>query len=396
MADLARERAEAIRSGQIEDPEKLVRLVRSETGNRRIYLDAFLDHVETLVYEEKVSAASVWGEWAPDLATSAAPGDKDRRVRAWVLAGAAKLLAGDLEMAQERLVDHALKHLTPGSLESPSVWATLAVVKAEQGLFRSARALTAKALEFLRECDQRGIRSCDRYSMAAVLLQNGLVKRRAGRAAREVAREFLQALFLSTPSTPRVRDAAARQLALHCGATWLEGEARLAPGPLLESVKRIRRMLEIEGRTFHSRCYARLHWVEAMALCALAQGLTRIAFNKFVTAKGYLMKVDGTRDLIAVNLDLGYWLLREQSWQDLGVVVDELLELAVADDRSRLEVESLRLWKLGLEEGFADRELTAAVYRRLRGVRRLGLYEPDGAEPEEDARAGKWFSPYGW
>ncbi len=154
-------------------------------------------------------------------------------------------------------------------------------------------------------------------------------------------------------------------------------------------------MLEIEGGTVRSRCYARLQWVEAMTLSALAQGLTRIAFNKFVTAKGYLVRMKEARDTIWLNLDLAYWLLREKDWPELAVIVDELLELAVAENRPQADVESLRRWKLGIEEGRADRELAAEIYGRMRGVRKLALREPDGGEPGVE-KGGKWYSPHGW
>lgn len=157
----------------------------------------------------------------------------------------------------------------------------------------------------------------------------------------------------------------------------------------------VRRMLDLESGIGRSHCYARLQWFEGMALCVLARSLTRIAHNRLLSAKGYLARVNDARDLIPLNMDFGFWLLYENEWSDLGAVVDELLDLCIAEHRPEADVETLRLWKLGIEKGVVDQALTAEVFRRLRGVRKLDGLVSSGRGPKAGNHDGR-SRPYGW
>lgn len=150
-------------------------------------------------------------------------------------------------------------------------------------------------------------------------------------------------------------------------------------------------MLEYESGLGRSRCHARILWLEGMALCVLAQCLTQIAHHKFLSAKGTLIRMNEARDLIPLNMDFGFWLLNENEWSDLVTVVDELLDLCIAENRPDEDVETLRLWKLGIEKRAVDQALTTEVFKRFRGVRKLGY----GCGPEADSPEGE-SSLYGW
>lgn len=369
---------------------------RSEARADRPCTDRILDRWEAAIYEQDAREARILHRGAPERCAVAAANDKDLQVRTWVLLARTKLLEGDLDRAEECLLRQAAKHLAHGSPESPSFWTALAALHGARGEFSSARSLIADALDFLRVGNRAEVRPGDRYSMAGVVLQSALLMSLEGRQVREVARELLQALFLSTIGTPNIRDAAARHLAVECGKAWIQGDSGLSPGALLRNVRRVRKMIEIEGGSMQTRGMARLHWLEGMTLAAMAQGLTPVAVNKLASAKALLVRLREERDRILVNMDLAYWQMRARRRLDLSANAREILELSVSAGCPAGHVESLRRWVSSMEEEMPDEQVTAEVFRNVRGVSLPRLQHNGRSDHEVDRPSHRWYSPTGW
>jgi len=382
----SRWRKEALRDIQTLHPDQLRPILGSKRLRHLECVDAYLDRIEMLISRDPQTASDLVVA-APDYAKDVLPEDFDRQARAWALQGSIHRIFGEIQEAELNLARRAIEILPATSLEAPSVWTQLAALRCDQGRLAEAQDLVKRAIDYLRASHDERKGTCDRYSLAAVLIYDGIVKWREGQLLTVVSESFLEALKESSVATPLSRVLASQNLAVAAGIAWLQGETQLYPAEVLNRIGRLHRDLHRDGHRASSPCRSRLVWVEGLALAYLAQSLTRAAEKRFSNARGYLLDIGAQGDVILLNLDFGYWLIRERRWTDLQGIAGDTLRLATRMGFETESVEALRQWETAARQRVVADQVLKSVYRRIRGVSSLAL-ESAKPLPETD--------PLGW
>lgn len=105
---------------------------------------------------------------------------------------------------------------------------------------------------------------------------------------------------------------------------WMEGESGFRADQVLQRISRVRRDLESLGYDRHTLWGARLQWVEGMGRAHLASGWTRAARHHIGTSRSTLLALGAKQDVILLNLDEGYWLVKEGQWERLEALAPRL------------------------------------------------------------------------
>lgn len=187
----------------------------------------------------------------------------------------------------------------------------------------------------------------------------------------EVERASREALKACTPKTPRAAFYSLSNLcSLAVTTWWVEPQARnsIDPNRIAAEMRKICRNLKRLGIGRNTVTHAKARWMYGIAMAQSFDHLNRSAENRLMKALEDLLDLGAMAEAARLCLDMCYWYLQEERWEDLETVTATVLYHPGARQLPESWYDVLVIWQRAIERRQVN-AVISEVFLKIRGVR---------------------------